>query len=217
MNKFLFLILLILLSLSLNAQSFYGGLTIGTTFSQVDGDDHGGFHKISPLGGVYVRNTYNSNWGSSLGIEYKQKGSKAVKKNSYGYIITVSYTRLDYVELPFLINYKLEKIKIPKLIDYDFKTDFWIDFGFSAAYLIKGTDDFGHGPVLPTGSREFKKYEIANHLGLNYYLNDHWILYARFSYTFPLLPIRKHPGGQVYWINRGQYNHNLSFAIKYEF
>ena len=215
MNKFLILIFLTLFSISLNAQSFYGGIIVGTTLSQVDGDDYGGFHKISPLGGVYVRNTYNSNWGTSLGIEYKQKGSKDVKKDEYGYVINYYAMRLDYIEVPFLVNYKLNKFKIPKLVDYSFKNDFWIDFGASGAYLIKGTDDYGHGPTLP--AREFRKYEVACHFGINYYFNSHWIFHTRFSYTFPLLPIRKHPGGQVYWLNRGQYNHNLSFAIKYEF
>lgn len=101
MNKFLILIFLTLFSISLNAQSFYGGIIVGTTLSQVDGDDYGGFHKISPLGGVYVRNTYNSNWGTSLGIEYKQKGSKDVSKDEYGYVTNYYAMRLDYIEVPF--------------------------------------------------------------------------------------------------------------------
>lgn len=218
MNKVIFItILTIFITAKINAQSFYGGITIGTTLSQVDGDDYGGFHKISPLGGFFVRNTYNNKWGTSLSIEYKRKGSKAVTKDKYGYVVKYYAINLDYIELPVMVNYKLEKFKIPSLIDYSFTNDFIIEFGLSAAYLIKGSDDFGHGPALPTGSRVFTKYEIANHFGLNYYLNEHCCVNTRFSYTFPFLPIRKHPGGQVYWFNRGQYNHNLSFAIKYEF
>ena len=85
-------------------QSFYGGVIAGTTISQVDGDNYGGYHKISPLIGFYVRNTFNDRWGASLGLEYKRKGSTEVQKNQYHDITRVYNLSLDYIELPFMIN-----------------------------------------------------------------------------------------------------------------
>jgi len=199
-----------------SGQSFYGGIIAGTTISQVDGDNYGGYHKISPLIGVFVRNTYNDKWGTSIGLEYKRKGSKEVQKSESGHVVFFYAMNMDYIEIPLMVSYKLKSIAIPGLFRYDLKNDFLIDFGFSYCYLIKGTEDFGSGP-MPPPTREFRKYEIANHLGLNYRLNDHWLLNWRFSYTCIFLPVREHPGGQVYWFNRGQYNHNMSFALKYEF
>lgn len=216
MKNYLITILFLLIACLASGQSFNGGITVGTTISQVDGDNFGGYHKISPLGGVYVRNTFNKNWGASVGIEYKRKGSKEVQKDDYGHVVFFYAMNMDYIEVPFILNYKLDKIGIPGLFERKLKSDFLLEFGLSGSYLIKGSEDFGDGPIPPP-TRPMKKYEVANHIGLNYYLSEHWVAYWRFSYTFPLLPVREHPGGQVYWFNRGQYNHNMSFAIKYEF
>jgi hypothetical protein len=215
--KKLFLILLITLNVCLaSGQSFYGGITLGTTISQVDGDNFGGYHKISPLAGVYVRNSFNDNWGGFVGIEYKQKGSKEVQKSKSGYVVFYYAMTMDYIEVPIFATYNIKKIGIPGLFQYKFNNPLILDLGFSYSYLIKGTEDFGDGPIPPP-TRPFRKYEIANHVGLNYRLSEHWMMNWRFSYTCLFLPVREHPGGQVYWFNRGQYNHNMSFAIKYEF
>lgn len=216
MKHYLITLLFLLNVCLVSGQSFYGGITAGATMSQVDGDNYGGYHKISPLGGVYVRNTLNNNWGASAGIEYKRKGSREVQKNDYGHVVFFYEMNLDYIEVPIMLNYKLDKIGIPGLFKHSFKNDLLLEFGLSYAYLIKGTEDDGTG-IIPQEGRPFRKYEIANHFAINYYLSNHWIVYSRFSYTFIFLPVREHTGGQVFWLNRGQYNHNLSFAIKYEF
>ena len=216
MKNVFFTILLLLNVCLVSGQSFYGGITAGATISQVDGDYLGGYHKISPFGGVYVRNTFNNNWGASAGIEYKRKGSKEVQKDKAGNIVRFYSMNMDYIEIPFFLNYDLDRIGIPGLFDYTFKNNLLLEFGVSGAYLIKGTEDFGSG-AIPPPTRPFRKYEIANHVGINYQLSEHWFAYWRFSYTFIFLPVREHPGAQVYWFNRGQYNNNMSFAIKYEF
>jgi len=37
---------------------------------------------------------------------------------------------------------------------------------------------------------------------------------VRFNYS--LLPVREHPGNQVYWLNRGQYNNAMLFSFYYK-
>lgn len=216
MKKITFTILIILNACLVSGQAFYGGIIAGTTISQVDGDNFGGYHKISPLGGIFVRNTFNDKWGGFAGIEYKRKGSKEVEKNKAGYVVFYYAMNMDYIEVPVFVTYKIEKIGIPGLFSFKLPKELFFDFGFSYSYLIKGTEDFGNGPIPPP-TRPFLKYEFANHIGLNYRLNQHWLVNWRFSYTCLFLPVREHPGGQVYWFNRGQYNHNMSFALKYEF
>ncbi|PLX08163.1 MAG: hypothetical protein C0596_07640 [Marinilabiliales bacterium] len=198
------------------SQDFYGGLNLGMTISQVDGDNYGGYHKVSPLTGVFVRNTFSDKWGMFAGIEYKRKGSKEVQKNEAGYVVFYYAMNMDYIEVPVLATYSIEKIGIPGLFSYTLPNDLLFDFGVSYSYLINGTEDFGSGP-LPPPTRPFRKYEIANHIGLNYPITENWYVCWRLSYTFLFLPVREHPGGQVYWFNRGQYNHNMSFSLKYEF
>lgn len=215
MKNFLVYISFLLTISPVFGQSFYGGINAGTTSSQVDGDNYGGYHKISPLIGFYVRNTFNESWGASIGLEYKRKGSKEVQKNQYNDITRIYNLSLDYIELPFMINYKIKSIGIPGLFKYDFPNDLYIELGLSYSYLLHSKENI-NGSIDPL-AKPFRKYEIADHLGLCYRLNPHWLVYWRFSYTFIFLPIREHPGGQVYWFNRGQYNHNMSFSLKYEF
>lgn len=215
MKHYLITIIFLLNVCLVSGQSFYGGITAGTTISQVDGDNYGGYHKISPLGGVYVRNMFNQKWGMFAGIEYKRKGSREAQKNEYHEIIRLYNLSLDYIEVPFLLTYQIDKLSIPGIFSYQIPSDLFIDFGISYAYLAHSKEEI-NGSIDPL-AKDFRKYEIANHVGLNYRLNEHLFACWRFSYTFIFLPVREHPGGQVYWFNRGQYNHNMSFAIKYEF
>ncbi|MDD4148619.1 MAG: outer membrane beta-barrel protein [Bacteroidales bacterium] len=214
MKCILSILVLLLFSLNSNSQSFYGGIIAGTTISQVDGDSYGGYHKISPLGGVFVRNAFNDKWGMTVGIEYKRKGSKEVKKNDYE-ITRIYNLSLDYIEVPIMVSRNIKQLGLPGVFMLDIPNDLYFDFGFSYAYLINSKEETNG--IISQSSRQFRKYEIANHIGLNYRLSEHWLASWRMSYTFLLTPIREHSDGNVYWFNRGQYNHNMSFAIKYEF
>ncbi|MDD2634204.1 MAG: porin family protein [Bacteroidales bacterium] len=215
MKYFLSILILLFLFLSSKSQSFYGGIIAGTTISQVDGDNYGGYHKISPLGGVFVRNTFNDKWGMTAGIEYKRKGSKEVQKNDYNEITRLYNLSLDYIEVPIMLSRNIKKIGIPKFFLLNIPNDLYLYFGISYSYLINSKEEI-NGSINPL-AKDFHNYEIANHVGLNYRLNRNWLVCWRFSYTLPLLPIREHPGGQAFWFNRGQYNNNMSFALKYEF
>ncbi len=215
MTKIFTILTLTVISLNVFSQSFYGGINIGTIISQIDGDNYGGYHKIAPLGGIFVRNTFNENWGLYAGLEYKRKGSREAQKNEYHEIIRLYNLSLDYIELPILFSKNINQVGIPGLFNYNIKSDLKFDFGFSYSYLIKSKEEI-NGSIDPL-AKVFNNYEIANHIGLNYRLNEHMFVCWRFSYTFIFIPIREHPGGQVYWFNRGQYNHNQSFSIKYEF
>lgn len=199
-------------------QNFYGGISLGGVFSQVDGDNYGGYHKFSPLGGIYVRNTFNnSNNEFSLGIEYKRKGSKEVQKDDWGNVVLYYSMNLDYIEIPALVSFKINKIKFPGIINYKFNKDFLFDVGLSFAYLVQAYEENLSGRLDPEYGRKFRNYEIAHQFGLTYRFSKHFHFSWRFSYTNFLLPIRKHPGGQIYWFNRGQYNHNQSLIFRYEF
>lgn len=215
MKGLIILIISIFYTLILSSQDFYGGIKAGLVASQVDGDSYGGFRKIAPFAGLYVRNTFNERWGGQLGIDYKHKGSKDVRKRNG---ITISYyeIRLDYIEVPVLATYKLNRFRIPSLFDIEIPNDFFIEIGVSYAYLLKATENFGDGDFLPQG-REFKNYDISTQAGIIYRLSDRWLANLRWSYTFFMFPIRNHPGNQTFWVNRGEYNRNINLSLMYEF
>ncbi len=196
------------------SQDFYAGVNLGFTMSQVDGDSYGGFKKVAPSGGLFVRNTYGQNWGSSLGVFYKHKGSKAVKKEN-GIFYLIYEISLDYIEIPVLATYKLDRISIPSLLEIEFDDNVFVEFGIAYAHLLKASEDFGKG-AFPTEGRHFKNYDISSVGGIFYKLNENWLLNLCLSYTIFLFPVRNHPGSQVYLWNRGEYNRNVSFSIIYE-
>ncbi|MBR3946925.1 MAG: outer membrane beta-barrel protein [Bacteroidales bacterium] len=215
-KRVFFATLLILASLLSFSQSFTGGLKLGFDISQVDGDRRGGYSAIFPTGCLYAKTSFGESQRASmsLGVSYIRKGSKEVKKNDAGEITSIFAIRLQYIEMPLTFSWQLEKFKIPRLVDYTFKNKLCIEAGVSYAYLLKAEVNEGQGFLDPP--KAFFDYDCGMHLGLTYYIGEHFFLNYRFSYTFFFLPIRKHPGGQVYRLNRGVYNNVMIFTIGWE-
>lgn len=216
-RTFIIIILTFVINLNLYAQNFYGGIRGGMNMSQVDGDGFGGYKKLAPFGGVYVRNTFGDTWGAMLGIEYKHKGAKEVTRINGAYI-PKHEIRLDYIVVPITATYKLERFKIPGAVDHEFRNDFLIEFGVSYSYLIKAEEQEGDGSISQ-GRGPYNNYDLLTHQGFSYRLNDSFFISFRHYWTFFFyrFPIRKHPGESSYWFNFGEYNRNAELSLTYEF
>lgn len=88
-------------------KTFYGGLIAGTNFSQVDGDNFAGYHKVGfNLGGI-VYTKLDEHLAASMEVLYTQKGARA--KEPYtpvpGLYITNYGITLNYAEVPLMLNY----------------------------------------------------------------------------------------------------------------
>lgn len=88
-------------------RTFYGGLIVGTNFSQVDGDNFAGYHKVGyNLGGI-VYTKLDEHVAVSMEVLYTQKGAKS--KGYYavnpGLYITDYGITLNYAEVPIMFNY----------------------------------------------------------------------------------------------------------------
>ena len=95
--KFFLEAILILLCNYGMAQGFFGGLSGGFTTSQVDGDEHDGFHRIGGYGGVFVQRTFQNNWCvPEFGLTFSQKGAASADRSFK--------TTIGYVDAQFLIN-----------------------------------------------------------------------------------------------------------------
>lgn len=192
------------------AQTFKGGITGGALITQYNGDNRGGYNKINPKAGVFVTREMSDTWNYQLELLFVQKGSQySGDKNQAYYNL-----RLRYLELPISLQYHLKGIHIPGFIDFDFKKQVYPEIGVSAAYLLQAReDDNGGGLAEPTDP--FKPYDFSLHAGINYHFNEHWAFLFRYSYSF--IPVREHPGGQTYLLDRGQYNNVLHFSFAYRF
>ncbi len=219
MKVFILIIVLIAFCKSGINQNFYGGIKAGVNVSQVDGDGFGGFKKIAPFGGVYVRNTFGNNLGGMLEIKYKHKGAKEVRRNEAGVVFFKHEIRLDYIEIPVTLNFKIEKLLIPSLINYEFRNDMFLEFGISYSYLISAKEVEGDGSTYTPLARPYNSYDLLTHQGFTYRMSDNFLISFRHYWTFFffMFPIREHPGGSKYWFDHGEYNRNAELSVMYEF
>jgi hypothetical protein len=179
-------------------QRFHGGPMTGLVVSQLDGDGLGGYNKPGIRAGGWVNTDISEMTTLQLELQYIQKGSKISEKElkSGEYY----HSRLNYLQLSFLGKYEL----MPKLKG---------EAGIAGGYLFNPLEDTdGAGFIEPL--EPFNNYELSLIIGLSYRLSDYFIGNIRLNYS--ALPIREHPGGQVYYINRGQYNNALSFSLYYQ-
>lgn len=188
------------LSITVYSQNFKGGLLAGMVASQVDGDMFAGYNKPGFQFGGFVNIKFGTKIGGQTELKFIQKGSRKsqnFEKGDYTYY----KLSLNYIEMPFLFTVMMKK-----------KVKF--EVGAGIAYLAKALEDKdGYGWELPYP--DFKNIEIPFMLGFDFKLGKK--LVANFRYSYSILPIRNHPGDQVYWTNRGQYNNLISFVLYYKF
>ncbi len=193
-------LVLILFSISLSAQNergFKSGILAGIVPSQVDGDSYSGYHKIGFQAGIFTRFETNDRMYWQIAIKYMQKGSR--DKNTL--LSTYYALNLNYVEIPVTYTYIYRK-------------KFLGDVGLSYGYLVKSLEDKdGYGGTTPDPL--MLKNDLEAMIGVGYKFSDNLYLMNRVAYS--IIPIRKYPGGQTYWFNRGWVNNLISIALYYKF
>ncbi len=163
------LILLLLFPFFLKAQLFEGGIDFGLTASQIDGDTHGGFHKLGVSALFYSQLNIRKNFFLTSGVAYVQKGAHSKVKTTF------FSTNLHYAELPLIFTYKpFNRLSFSA--------------GPTFGYLIKGVQktDFG---IFDEQYLGLKKFDLSYYFSVNYDLADRWTV--RFVNNYNLLPITK--------------------------
>lgn len=193
--------LLIFSSFIAFSQSFKGGIMAGLSASQVDGDTYSGFNRAGLLVGGYVGHDLSAKVSWQLEMKYIQKGSHK-RQNSDAGDFTTYKLRLNYVELPFTINFKYK----PKII---------LDAGLGLGYLANTKEENQNGPYPESLLIPFHKFEVTYQLGGYYQFNKRLALNIRFEYS--LLPIRTNIVGER-WIlfQKGQFNNVICFSLFYQ-
>ena len=106
----LFLLVFLVGYTALQAQRFKGGLIAGGNFSQIDGDDLAGFHKVGISGGGYVAAILADRWQLSIEMLFSQQGSKW--SQSDGLSAAFDKIALNFVEVPVLLNFEEWKFHV---------------------------------------------------------------------------------------------------------
>lgn len=174
------------------------------TACQIHGDTYNGYHKIGLVGGFFVSAELSEKTSADLGIIFIQKGSRKninPDKNDYSYY----YLNLNYVEVPFVLRYKINK--------------YYVTGGASFGYLISHYEESNSG--VNVGFLPFEKYEYSFNVGLGRKLGERWDVEVRSNNSFKT--IRKFQIPVNYYINnwvarkfnKGYYNNILEIIFSY--
>lgn len=111
MKRLLLLIFVFAFGANLSAQNFFGGMTAGGIMSQVGGDMRGGYNKLGVAGGVFVGLDLSEDIDFQLELKYIQKGSSSADMETWT-AYDPFLIKLDYLELPVVFGYNLNKINV---------------------------------------------------------------------------------------------------------
>ena len=196
MRKILVVAIIVLTqNVCMHGQYFKGGLSLGITGSQIDGDHYAGYTKPGASAGFFVSREFGRNWGIQGEFKYIMKGAAKTVTSTNTEVYRVT---LHYFELPFTVYFNLnQKVRF--------------EAGLASGYLIYSTINFGYGAETP--SFPFNKYDFSPLIGIYYLLNEKFTVNLKFSYS--AIPVRDYPGDPLYYRNSGQFNNVLNFAIYY--
>lgn len=205
MKKLGILSAFLLLNLVFYAQVFRVGLIAGISGSQVEGDGYGGYNKLGFIVGGFTNVEHSEKFSTQLDMYFINKGSQKNPNTSQGDVDAFNLN-LNYIEMPFALRYHYKKIM--------FETGLY----YSAFLNYTMSDEFGDLTDQPF---PFKKYDFGGFFGLNYKINEHFIFNLRSKNS--LFPIRdfqnfdQQIGILNQLFNRGWYNLDLNFTLRYQF
>lgn len=170
MPKNLLILVFCLSTILMQAQKrFKAGVILGFNASQVDGDRHVGYRKFGFSAGVEGVTILSDQWRLNMELLFSQRGSKSgTIENRPNAIYTVKALdmRLNYVEIPVLIQY-LHYYRGDKT-DYFYRYRFsgGVSFGKLLGSTIKEPNPFTNDPPNTLFIRPFQSSFSKNDLSL---------------------------------------------------
>ena len=193
--KKVFLLTALLCNLSIFAQKFEAGFVGGFSASQISGDGLAGFDKGGARLGAYISYPLkNKRINFEVGMQYLRKGSKqpSGERGISNYNIN-----LQYLEVPFTVNYSL-------------KSGLLLETGIGAGILVNYTEENANGTLLG---------ESPNTLALDFLCGIQYQLFEQLKinvrYGNSITPIRKE-SVENSLENRDWYSSLVTFALMYK-
>lgn len=172
--RFLYLATLILLIFILPhagiSQGFSGGLMVGGSLSQINGDEAYGYNKLGILGGVRAGYRFSGRLSLEMEMLYNQKGSRVSRR----FIDQAGKWKiaLDYFEIPILIGLKDWLAKDGSYYQMNFYG------GLSYGYLFNSEITNQKYKFI---ENDLRPYDFSFILGTTYYINRHFGITGRYQ------------------------------------
>jgi len=204
MNRIFIFVLLYIFNFNVPSQEFHGGVLLGLTASQVDGDSYAGYDKLGIQGGIFVTRELTSYLDARLEIRYASRGARnpASDDNTGSYLLA-----LHYVDLPVMGALRIKNYGS-------------FELGLIPGYLfaVNGEDD--NGTLLDGALVDFRKFDLGILVGGNIRIAEKFSLSLRYSYS--IFSIRESAGDNYSWFGKifghshGDFNNYLTMGINYQ-
>ena len=197
MKRSIFLpVLFFLFALSANSQSVNYGLSLGANLTSIKGNGLNNSYYAGFIAGVFARKELNEKWNVQPEIIFNYANSKKTDNflsyyNYNGYANADAQIRLNYLSVPILFGYKLNK-------------HFTINTGPQYSFLVYDDEDL----VIATKAVAFKRNDFGVVAGFQLRVEN-----IRFfaNYVFGLLNVNN-IDDRYKWYNR-QVTAGMNFNI----
>ena len=187
------------------AQSFNGGLIVGPTFCQVDGDNYAGYHQLGFTAGAYANLPVADHLLTQLELKYSLLGAHSSDKEVNEYYYNPYSLRLHYAEIPLMLRYDLGNFHVSGR-SLDFLT---LEAGLSIDVRLKATEDVDTDFQITTS--RWNMLSATANAGIHVAFNEHFGLGARFMYSAVPCRFTGNPG----WFYNQYYNKVVQFTLTY--
>ncbi len=192
MKKSILIFLISILPLVGFSQLFSGGILLGISGSQVDGDEQAGFKKPGLIAGSFVKLNFTKKISANIELYYIGKGAVLNEEYTDGLVYQVFKTSYHYIEIPVLFCYR--PIKLMSL-----------SLGPAPSYLFK-EKLFSNKVEISKELYDVNNFDFSIMAQIEFIFLKRLSTNVRYSYSF--LSNRK----DYNW-----YNNNLSIALRYTF
>lgn len=187
-------------------QNFHGGILLGLTASQVDGDSFKGFNKVGIHGGAFVYKMFGDIVGAHLEIKYTGRG--AMKSISHDNPETYKLN-LNYIDLPLALN-------------IIFMERYLLEAGVVPGYMFAAGGKDREGTISKDQLVDFHKFDLGTLLGFRLKVTEVFSIGVRHSYSLISIQDSEIPDAYYGWFGgifgfmHGDFNNYLSFGLYYE-
>lgn len=182
------------------SQSFNGGVQAGLAVSQIAGDGMSGYNKAGIQAGFFVNYKLQEKLSVQMELAYIQKGSARAENIETGE--SQYLRRLNYIELPLILQYHLQPLLI--------------EAGLSADFLAASMEEINY--QVNDQSQIWRKMNVNTVIGLRYQLTDHLQLILRSINSVHSIRKNSVPlNVRRYSKKYGEYNDVILFGMAYQF
>lgn len=181
--------------------TFNGGLFLGLTSNQIDGDGLGGYNHTGAQLGFFANRDFNETWSARIELQYIWRGSRETVSD------TSNFYRTD-----------LHQISVPLIAEYHFTPKISVEAGPSLDINVITTEENIYGDLGP--EPPYRPFVLNSILGVNYAITESTIVNFRSHYSLSSVRdvrlIQRPPGVFGDWIN-GSHTVSLSLAVYFYF